>query len=251
MPEDRVERLVELSGRGRLDAQPALLVDDVPLGVELAEDGVLQPVGLHPEPELELVLRDGDEVGRQVVRREGVHPGGAVLRVDPVELVLDEEVALLLDEHVELRLELLVAGRLVLRLRDVVDLAAAPGRAHLRLLGPHLVAQLLLLGDDLEVPLRVLRAERRRPLEHHVLEEVADAGDADALVDAADLRDPAGGDRRLVGALDEEELHPVREDVLLGLDFLGRGGASEEEGRGGGGDEGLSTDGHGHLTLAA
>ena len=85
-----------------------------------------------------------------------------------------------------------------------------------------------------------------------MLEEVADAGDADALVDAADLRDPAGGDRRLVRAIDEEELHPVREDVLFPFDFLGRGGASEEEeGRGGGGDEGSSTDGHGHLTLAS
>ena len=35
------------------------------------------------------------------------------------------------------------------------------------------------------------------------------------------------------------------------FDFLGRGGASEEEGRGGGGDETCLTDGHGHLTLAA
>ena len=99
--------------------------------------------------------------------------------VDAVELVLDQDLALLGDQLVELLLQFAVARRLVLRLEQVVDFAAAIRRAHLPLLLAHLVADAFLLGDDFEVLLVILRADGRRALEHHVLEEVRDAGHAE------------------------------------------------------------------------
>ena len=56
--------------------------------------------------------------------------------------------------------------------------------------------KLFLLLDDLEVSIDVAGADRSASLEHHVLEEVADARDPWMLVGGADMRDSAGGDGR-------------------------------------------------------
>ncbi|MEO8349736.1 MAG: hypothetical protein ABI610_12550 [Acidobacteriota bacterium] len=234
LPEHRLERLLELAERRGLGPQPPLLEDDVPLRVELPEDRLQEPFRLHPHPELELVRRDVDEVAGHVRVGEGVHAGAAPGRVDPVELVLDEDLALLRDERVELLLELAQARRLVLRLQDVVDLAPAPGSADLRVLLPHLVAQLLLLGDDREVLFVVLRADRRRALEHHVLEKVRDPGDARTLVRAADEGDPAARDARLPFPVNEKETHPVRQLLFDDRDLLREERSPEDEAHGDG-----------------
>ena len=46
--------------------------------------------------------------------------------------------------------------------------------------------------------------------EHHVLEEMADAGNAWPFVGGADMSDPPGADGGQLGALDHEKIHPVR-----------------------------------------
>ncbi len=132
LPEHRVELLVELAGRRRLGAQPALLVHHVALAVELTEHRVGQAIRLHPEPQLQLVGRHGDEVDREVARRTGVHAGGAGVGVDLVELVLDHQRTLLFDELRELLLELDLLFGAGLGVERIVDLAAvASGHAAL------------------------------------------------------------------------------------------------------------------------
>ena len=120
-----------------------------------------------------------------------------------------------------------------LRALEVPDLAAAQLLAHHRHLRAHRLAELLLLLDQLDVLRVVLRADRLRALEHHVLEEVADAGDAGPLVHRADVGGPAGGDRGRVVLLVEQEAHAVREGDLADLDLRvlgGRGARGEERG---------------------
>jgi len=270
-PEHRIELLLEDARGGALGAQAPLLVHDVALAVELAEHAVVEPVALHPRPELELVARDVDEVEGEVVRGEGIHARASLARVHLVELVLHDGTGGLLIalELRNLRLDLLrprcPLGRGAVSLRefllqrgDALGVGPALLRVHQRLqLCPHLrqlrrvvrgvpwvvdlpdevahvlrrprvvvdcVAQRLLARAELGIALGVLRADGVRALEHHVLEEVRDARDAGALVDAADLREPSCAyGVRLVRARDEQELHPVVEDHDLGLDLLGAG----------------------------
>ena len=209
LPEERVELLLRLAQRRGFRAQPALFHHHVTLGVELPEDRPQQPLAFHPHPQLQLVRRHGDEVASHVLAGEGVHGGGPGGGVNAVELVLHHQLTLLGDELLELLVQLPPARRHVFRLEQIVRLAPADSDAQLVFLRPHLVAHLLLGGDDLLVALVVLRAEGGRALEHHVLEKVGDAGDAGALVGAADVRDPAAGDARFVVPDDEQELHAV------------------------------------------
>jgi len=225
LPEDGVELLLVDAGGGALGAEAALLVDDVALGVELAEDRVVEAVGLHPGPELELVGGDVDEVEGEVAGREGVHARSALGGVDLVELVVDDDGLVLLHQAVEFGAELLHLGGVVEGVPGVVDLAGGEAAV---LLGEVEVEQLLAdpaLGvAELGILLGVVGPDGVGALEHHVLKEVADAGDARALVDRADLGDPAGGDDvGLIGAGDEEELHPVVEGEGLDLHLLPQG----------------------------
>ena len=220
LPEHRLERFLKFAKRRGLGAHAALLEHHVALGVKLAEHRPQQPLRLHPRPKLELVRRHGNEVAGHVVGREGVHAGRAGGGVDAVELVLDEHLALRGDQFLELGLKFAVALGLVFRLGHVVDLAAPQGQPHLGLLPAHGVAHHFLLINDLGVALGIARADGRRALEHHVLEEVRDAGDAGALVDAADARHPSAGDGRRVVPLDHEQFHAVGERALINRHLL-------------------------------
>src|SRR5262249_40726571 len=60
----------------------------------------------------------------------------------------------------------------------------------------------------------LLRAVLRRPVEHHVLEEVADAGDAGALVARADLEEGVEADDRRVVVGDHPDAQAVGEASL-------------------------------------
>ena len=80
-------------------------------------------------------------------------------------------------------------GRPVVRIVDLAQGEAAVQRLLLRL---DLDTQAVQLVDDRQVAVDVLRADRARPLEHHVLEEMRHAGDAGTLVDRTHLGDPAG-----------------------------------------------------------
>ena len=166
---------------------------------------------LHPHPQLELVRRDRDVIAGHVGGGVGVHAGAAFPRVNEAELVLDQDGALGGHEFVEALVQLLPVRRLVLRFHQVVNFAPAIGGAHFGLLDPHLVADLLLFGQDFLVLLVILRADGLRSLEHHVLEEMGGAGDAGSLVGRAHVRDPAARDRRRIVALDHQQLHPVGE----------------------------------------
>ena len=220
LPEHRLERFLKFAKRRGLGAHAALLEHHVALGVKLAEHRPQQPLRLHPRPKLKLVRRHGDEVAGHVVGRKGVHAGRAGGGVDAVELVLDEHLALRGDQFLELGLEFAVALGLVFRLGHVVDLTAPQSQTHLGFLPAHGVAHHFLLLDDLGVALGVARADGRRALEHHVLEKVRDAGDAGALVDAADARHPSAGDGGRVVPLDHEQFHAVGERALINRHLL-------------------------------
>src|ERR1017187_10348170 len=68
----------------------------------------------------------------------------------------------------------------------------------------------------------VLSADGGRPLEHHVLEEVRNAGDAEAFVGASDVRHPAARDGRFIVPFDQQKPHPIAELLLDDGDFLRR-----------------------------
>src|SRR4030067_170867 len=82
------EHLAEETGGDRLGRLLALLLDDAPLDVELAEDRVPDALGLHEAEELELVGRKADDVHRLGGARPGVEAGAADVAVDKVDLVL-------------------------------------------------------------------------------------------------------------------------------------------------------------------
>ena len=190
LPEQRVELLFELAGRGAVGAQPPLLVDDVALGVELAEHRVHEPVRLHPEPQLELVGGDVHEVEGEVVARARVHPRGALPRVDPAEVLLDDQLLLLREEVLEPVHQRPVALGAVGGVGRVPDAPQPLGLEEGRLLDPQGRLHLVELGDDLQILLDVPGADGRGALEHHVFEEVCDPGDAGPLVDRSDLGHP-------------------------------------------------------------
>ena len=201
----------------------------VALRVELAEDRVQQPVRLHPEPQLELVGGDVDEVDREVVARAGVHAGRALPGVDAAEVLLDQQLALPCEQRVELGEQLLVAGRPFSGVLRIVDRAQPVPFDQQRLLDADLLLERVELGDDLQVLLDVGRADRVRPLEHHVLEEMRNAGDAGPLVHRADPGDPSGGHVRIPRPGHEQERHPVVELVLDDAHLLSRGGGRQEQ----------------------
>ena len=241
-PEHRVELLLEAARRRAVGAEPPFLVHDVALGIKLAKDAVVKPVALHPGPELELVGGHRDEVAGEVVAGEGIHAAATGLRVDLVKLVLHDRgsvgaagaAALLgLDEGIELAAEHAQLLGVVGGIPCVVDLAAIQT---LILLCPDqpvdLVADRLLLGPILRILGGIAGADGVGALEHHVLEEVADAGDARSFVDAPHLRHPAGADDiRLVAPRHEQKLHAVGQGKLLDGHLLGQDG--RRGGRGG------------------
>ena len=135
-------------------------------------------LGLHPHPKFEFVGRHIDEVGGHIFRGESVHARAARPAVDAVKLVLDEDLALLGNEPVELLFQLAIARGLVFRLLQVINDAAAILGAHLPFFTAHVIADALLGGEDPQVFLVILGANGGRSFEHHVLEEMRNAGDA-------------------------------------------------------------------------
>jgi hypothetical protein len=121
-------------------------------------------------------------------------------------------------------------------LGDVVDLATAVGGAQLGDLGAHVLHHRFLLVDQLRVQRVVAGADDVRALEHHVLEQVGDAGDARALVRRADVGDPAARHRGREMTRHQQHAHAVVEHVLLdrgGCGRLARGrGLGRARGRG-------------------
>jgi hypothetical protein len=86
----------------------------------------------------------------------------------------------------------------------------------------HLVAQLFLPGDDAQILLVIGGAERGRAFEHHVLEQVRDAGDAGPLVRAARVGHPTAGDGRVIVSLHEQHTHAVGKLFFDDGNFLGQ-----------------------------
>ena len=159
---------------------------------------------------------------------EGIHAAAAGLGVDLIELVLDDRgrlgpslAAALLgtDQRVEPTAEHPQFLRVVGGIPGIGDLAPLETFVLLR---PDdavdFVADSLLFGAILRVAIGVTGADRVGPLEHHVFEEVADAGDAGPLIDAPHPRHPARTDDvGLVSPRHEQKPHAVVE-----LEFLHR-----------------------------
>ena len=231
LPKHGVELFLEAARGCAVGAEPPLFVHHIPLGVKLAKHAVVEPVALHPGPELQLVGRHGDEVAGEVVAGEGVHAAAAGLGVDLIELVLDDRgrlgpslAAALLgtDQRVEPTTEHPQFLRVVGGIPGIGDLAPLETFVLLR---PDdavdLVADGLLFGAILRVAIGVTGADRVGPLEHHVFEEVADAGDAGPLIDAPHPRHPARTDDvGLITPRHEQKPHTVVELELLDRDLL-------------------------------
>ena len=199
------------------------------LGVELPEHRVRQPVALHPEPQLQLVGGHVDEVNGEVVARAGVHARAALGRVDAAEILLDEQVALPGEQRLELVEQLLMARAAHGRVGGVIDLAELIPAIQLDLGSLDLRPQRVELLDDLQILLDVPRPDRLRPLEHHVLEEMRDAGDAGPLVHGADLGHPAGRHVRVAGPGNQQQGQAVVEPMLDHVDLLGAGGPRQRQ----------------------
>ena len=135
--------------------------------------------------------------------------------VDAQALLLLDDVALGVDRR---RKELEVPHPLGLQLQREADVR---GRHRVVVGGQVLGGEGVDLAADLLEQARVLLGRHvRRPLEHHVLEHVRDAADADVLVLGSDvIEDLHRRDRRLVVG-EEQHLEPVRQrpalDVQLG-----------------------------------
>ena len=86
-------------------SQTALLHDDISLGVELSENGVLHPVCLEHHPEFQPVGGKGHYVGCEVIGGKGVEHPAAMLLVSIPEFILDHELLMLLLHLRELELE--------------------------------------------------------------------------------------------------------------------------------------------------
>ena len=228
-PEHGLERLLKLAQRSGFRPHAALLEHDIALRVKFAKDRAQQTLRFHPAPQLQFVGRHRDEVGGQVLGRERVHAGAARGGVDPVEFVFHQDLPLFCHQFVELFLQLPVSLRLVFRLLQVVYLPAPPGGAHLRHLLAHPLANPFLFGDDFEVLLVVLGADRRRAFEHHVLEQVRHAGDTGPFVGAADVRHPAARDGRFIVPLHHQQLHPIGKLLLDDRDLLSLDRRAQEQ----------------------
>ena len=220
-PDHRVEGLGEFSERRRFGPHPPFLKHHVPLGVEFTENRMQQAFRLHPHPEFKLVGGNHDEIAGHVLGGEGVHARTAGRGVNPVKLILHQNLPLILDQLLELALQLAPAGRHILELGRIIDVSATIGLTHLALFLPHQIANAFLVGNNLEVALIILGANRRGPLEHHVLKKMSHAGDAGALVGTAHARHPAARHGRLALAFHDEQLHAVGECLLGNGQLLG------------------------------
>ena len=193
------------------DAQPPFFHHDFPLGVELAQHRVAQPVAFEHEPQLGAVRGQGEEVVREVITGAGVEAHGAVLGEDAVELVA---------HHVLPRcvLELLEPVAQPLQLRAV-------GQGALTELGGERIGHGVDAREERLLDGDVLRADRPAALEQHVLEQVGGAGDAGPLVDPARAEVRHERDGWGAGSPQEQERHAVGEDVLHNSEALaGSGG---------------------------
>ena len=184
---------------------------------------MIHALGFQPHPQLQLVRWHAAKIGGHVLHGECVQAGSAIGEVNFPELVFDENLSLRLDEGLELFLQFAVARGPVFRLQQVVNLSAADLAAHLGFLVAHFVADFFLRGENLQIVFCIGGADGRRALEHHVFKQMRHAGDAGALVGAADVRDPAAGDARLVVVLDEQEFHAIAKIGFDNRNWLRRG----------------------------
>ena len=186
-----VERLLGVVGQ----AHVLLLVHGLELGVEAAEDAVLEAVGLDLRPVLELVGGDFLHVAGHVVGGVGVGTAGADDGHELVILVRDRDLGRLLADGVDL----VVKVQAGLRVRQgAVHLEQAVDGREQGLLG-----------------LVVLRAELLGALEHHVLQVVGETGVVSRVVLAA----CADGHQGLDAGLVLVDAHVHGKSVLQGVDL--------------------------------
>jgi len=229
IPEEGVELFSELADGGRFGAHPPLFENDVAFGVELAEDRPEEALAFHPHPQLELVGRDSDEVGRHVLRGEGVHARGTGSGVHAVELVLHQHLALSIDEFLELSLEFAVTGALGFRAGDVGDIPSAQRGPELGLLETDFVTQALLLLHDLAVLDGIFGAQGRGALEHHVFKEMGDAGHPRLFIRGPHVGHPTARDARFSGTLHHQQLHAIGEGLLVDWNLLPLSGPGDTD----------------------
>ena len=174
-----------------------LLVDGLQLGVEAADHGVLETVGLDLGPVVDLVRRDVLDVYGHVLRREGIGAVGADGRHQFVVLVGDGDLRSLVADRVDAvvdRRALGFVGRLAVNLEEVFDLV-----------------EHRFLGCEIRC------AELLRALEHQVFEIVRQPGGLGRVVLAAHIHGDVGLDTRRLLVDAHVDLQPVVQGVDFGV----------------------------------
>ena len=174
-----------------------LLVDGLQLGVEAAENDVLEAVGLDLGPVLQLVGRNVLGIAGHVVAGVGIGAATADGRHRLVVLVGDEDLGGFIRNGVDLVIDgfaLFGIGGLAIDLEEFLDLVEE--RFFLRI---------------------VRRSELFRALEHQVFEIVGETGGLLRVVLAADLHGDVRVDARLVLVDDHINLQTVVQSVDTGV----------------------------------
>ena len=217
LPEQGLERLVELAGRRALGAQATFLANVLPLDVKLAHDRVGHTVRFQPEEQLQLVRREPHEVQGHVQGRARVEGRPAVTRVDRVQLVVHHQGPLGFEQFVVLLLHLGVLGRPLVRVEHVADFAAALHEPHAVHFLYHFGPQRVLPLDEGALGLVVARADDPGAFEHHVLEHVGDAAAPARIVHRSHVVKQPRTHRRLLVTLHQQQFEPVVQHLHTGL----------------------------------
>ena len=122
-----------------------------------------------------------------------------------------------------------MAGALGFGAGDVGDVPSAQRGTELGFLLTDFVTQALLLLHDLAVFDGVFGTESRGALEHHVFEEVGDAGHAGLFIGRTHMGDPSAGDPRFTGTLHQQQFHAVGQGLLGDWNLLGQSYPSDTD----------------------
>jgi len=178
-----------------------LLLDDLPLGVELPEDRTAEPVRLQPHPQFEPVRGHSDGVHGQVIAGARVEAVGAGVGVDRVQMGGNHVLPLLLLELQDLLSQF--PNELQVSPNVLVHLGAQALRQGVLTLHQRRLCRVVSGADGLCA------------FEHEMLVEVRQAGRARSFVRRPGLDPQLAGDQWDVVPLDNHDLHAVAEGGLL------------------------------------
>ena len=110
-----------------------------------------------------------------------------------------------------------------LRILDIGNFTQPQPTRQFRLFLPQFTFQLVEFQIQFCVFGGIARTNRVGPLEHHVLEQVGDAGDARPFIHRSNSRHPTGRDISRSFSRKQQNPHPIVERLFLHRQLLGNG----------------------------